>query len=279
MFYGRAIKLKGKKCINLLFVLFLNLLLIFHEKSIPIVLLYLHVTSMYSISYCMYRSNPKSPFPHMSNLNNLSTLTKYETYAIPEYVVPKLLAISGDIHPNPGPVQMNVDSSNNSTSYSNLLDDIEDFHANLSIIHLNIQSLLPKRDILNANLSHFDILCFTESWLTKEIPRNEIAFDGFETNFRNDRIGRPGGGVIVYIKDSIYGKRRSDLEINGLECVWIEFKIKNTTTLLGTFYRHPHSPSYTWNLIEESFELAIDSGIKNIIICGDFNENLLIDSN
>jgi hypothetical protein len=37
---------------------------------------------------------------------------------------------------------------------------------------------------------------------------SEIAYDRFKINFRNDRVGRPGGVVIVHIKDSIYGKKK-----------------------------------------------------------------------
>ena len=40
--------------------------------------------------------------------------------------------------------------------------------------------------------------------------------------FRHDRNDRPGGGVIVYTKTPIVSKRRPDLELNGIECVWIE---------------------------------------------------------
>ena len=52
MFYVRATKLRGMKCVDLLFVLFLNLIVKFREKSIPIILLYLHVilTHYYSHS-------------------------------------------------------------------------------------------------------------------------------------------------------------------------------------------------------------------------------------
>jgi hypothetical protein len=64
------------------------------------------------------------------------------------------------------------------------------------------------------------------------LSSSEIAYDRFKINFRNDRVGRPGGVVIVHIKDSINGKKKcSELEINGVECVWIEVKINNTTTL------------------------------------------------
>ena len=39
---------------------------------------------------------------------------------------------------------------------------------------------------------------------------------------RKDRTGDPHGGVIVYVKNGIFYKRREDLEIRDLEYLWIE---------------------------------------------------------
>ena len=45
--------------------------------------------------------------------------------------------------------------------------------------------------------------------------------------------------------------------------------------LFGLFYRPPNSDSTYFASIEDSFHLALDTGIKAIIITGDFNFNLL----
>ena len=50
--------------------------------------------------------------------------------------------------------------------------------------------------------------------------------DNFNVPFRHDRQDRAGGGVIVYTKDHLYCKRRNDLEIQGIECVWLEITEK-----------------------------------------------------
>jgi hypothetical protein len=36
-----------------------------------------------------------------------------------------------------------------------------------------------------------------------------------------------GGGVVVFVKDHINCKHRPDLQIENLECIWLEIKIKN----------------------------------------------------
>jgi hypothetical protein len=50
------------------------------------------------------------------------------------------------------------------------------------------------------------------------------------------------GAVAVYIKETVHYERKTDLEINGLECVWVELKRKNKNVLYGTFHVLLSSP-------------------------------------
>ena len=101
-------------------------------------------------------------------------------------------------------------------------------------------------------------------------------------SFESDSKDRPGnnhGGVIAYVKEQINFVRRQDLEILNVECIWPESRIcNNKRVLLGTFYRPPNSQAHYLNLIENSIGLAFNTGIKYIIITGDFNLNTLVDS-
>lgn len=190
-----------------------------------------------------------------------------------------LLIICGDVEVNPGP------SSNN--SHTTISSDVESFSTDddsgftngirnyISLFHLNIQSIYNKLDIINGNLYDFDILCFTETWLNQSFSDDQIVLNGFQKPYRCDRVGRIGGGVIVYCKENLISSRRNDLELGGLECIWIEIKTKQDIYLIGTFYRPPNSDNNYWNLIEQSIDLAVDTKIKSIIITGDFNENQL----
>jgi hypothetical protein len=47
---------------------------------------------------------------------------------------------------------------------------------------------------------------------------------------------------------------------------------KNHPVLIGTFYRPPGSLNYTFDLIEHSIDLAVDTGINTIVVLGDFNK-------
>ena len=70
--------------------------------------------------------------------------------------------------------------------------------------------------------------------------------------------------------------RRNDLQIAGLEFIWIQIKLCNKRSILfGVFYRPPNSDSSYYSLIEDSIGLAMDSSISNIIITVDFNINQL----
>ena len=92
---------------------------------------------------------------------------------------------------------------------------------------------------------------------------------------RKDRTGDSHGGVIIYVKEDIYYKRRLDLEPRGTECIWIELILKNKHILFGLFYRPPNSDAIYFSTVEDSFHLAVDTGMKDIIITGDFNFNML----
>ena len=47
------------------------------------------------------------------------------------------------------------------------------------------------------------IIDITESWANKDILDAELGLNGYVSMFRKDRIGRRGGGVILYIKKYI----------------------------------------------------------------------------
>ena len=68
--------------------------------------------------------------------------------------------------------------------------------------------------------------------------------------FRTDRKDRPGGGVIIYVRDTLFCKQRPDLEIQGLESTWVEIQIKSKKVLVGGFYRPPNSSPDYFDLIK-----------------------------
>ena len=133
---------------------------------------------------------------------------------------------------------------------------------------------MPKLDLLTTELSEFDILAFTETWLNPSVPTNDLTIDSYRIPERKDRPGDSHGGVILYVKNNIHYTRRQDLELRGVECIWIELTLKHKHILFGVFYRPPNSEAVTFSAIEDSINLAVDSGVNDIIITGDFNLNM-----
>ena len=69
---------------------------------------------------------------------------------------------------------------------------------------LNARSIINKKTELNIMVDDIKphIIGITESWANNDITNAELGLEGYVT-FRKDRIGRRGGGVLLYIKDTI----------------------------------------------------------------------------
>lgn len=78
----------------------------------------------------------------------------------------------------------------------------------LSICSMNSQSIcarkLSKLDELRQifSISNVDVACICETWLREEIDDAILNIAGYKL-IRNDRKGRVGGGIAIYLKKSI----------------------------------------------------------------------------
>ena len=211
-----------------------------------------------------YQSNCE--FTYIAFCTVFSILTAF-------WITVVLLQQSGDVHPNPGPVSVSSDSMSDSSATSVLSSTTLSKH--LSFVHYNVQSILPKLDVLFSELCDFDILAFSESWLNTAVTDDDLSLQLYHKLERKDRVGDSHGGVILYVKDTLHYTRRMDLEPNGIEFLWIELVLKHKHILFGLFYRPPSSNAAYLSSIEDSVHLAIDTGIQEIIVTGDFNCNML----
>ena len=74
-----------------------------------------------------------------------------------------LLLFSGDVEVNPGPDSVEGTLNNSSDDVS--VTSFELLSNHFSIIHLNIQSIVPKMDIIKSEADSYGVLLFSESWL------------------------------------------------------------------------------------------------------------------
>ena len=182
-----------------------------------------------------------------------------------------LLLIAGDIETCPGPT-------------SNVFPDIKQFIRNrgLKIFHQNARGLHDFGKIEQLKLlmeetnKEIQILGVTEIHLNNNISDEELLISGYRVE-RKDRENSPCGGPAVYICDDIQWQRRNDLEVNGIECLWIELLIKRSRSiLLGIIYR----PLDTSKYLDKDFEAKCEDMLnmvlsedKEIIMTGDLNCN------
>ena len=117
---------------------------------------------------------------------------------------------------------------------------------NLSFIHYNVQRIANKIDLITTELSDFDILAFSETWLHPSIQTTDLLIPEFKPPERIDRLRDRHGGVMIYVKDSVIYKRRYDLEPLNVECIWIEMQLNHSRILFGLFYWPPNSDIVTF---------------------------------
>ena len=143
----------------------------------------------------------------------------------------------------------------------------------LKMLHQNIRGLFNKKDIEAEILLDHDIglLCLTETFLPKDIPSSHLNILGYHfEEKRRDEV--QGGGVGIYINESLNYVRRNDLEIKNFECLFIEICFPfSKSFIVGVLYRPPDSSLHLSKDFNTDLDKTITSLNKEIIILGDLN--------
>ena len=172
-------------------------------------------------------------------------------------------------------VTMAADDQTDMSNLSNLGFQGKGFR----IGHINIQGLNNKLDqvkfLLTSGENKIQILGLSETKLRDYHPDAIFEVDGFQKTFRRDRKENGGGGILLYVKNDVCCKRRSDLENDQLECIWLEVKLTNSKSfLVGHIYRPPNS-GISWNeIFEDNIENVLKEE-KELYLLGDLNRDLL----
>lgn len=163
-----------------------------------------------------------------------------------------LMLKSGDIESNPGPDTQHI----------------------LSILHCNIRSIRNKMDYLKDNFLDFDILCFSETHLDHSIATENILLNSnFSNPYRKDRTNH-GGGLLVYLNNSILHSRQTELEVYCPESIWFKVITKQESFLFGVFYSPKTADRVFFDSLNKNLEKAFEISDK-VVILGDLNEDLL----
>ena len=121
------------------------------------------------------------------------------------------------------------------------------------IASINLASLYKNIDQLRIYMlsKTVDILAINETRLDSSIQNGEVSIPGY-TLERKDR-NRNGGGVALYIRDSINYKRLIDLPDDNIELISIQVsKPKAKPFIVCTWYRPPGSTTELMNRFDRS---------------------------
>ena len=136
------------------------------------------------------------------------------------YILTRLI-LSNDIHPGPR---------------SDLRIEYFTF-SHLNARSLNNEDKFDEISVVIKNYN-FDIFAVSETWLNSHTLQRAIAITGYGPPLRRDRSSNQrGGGVALYCSDSIVVNRRLDLEVDGIEILCVDFKLKQEYFLCAVCYR------------------------------------------
>ena len=157
---------------------------------------------------------------------------------------------------------------------------IRDKDQNLfSSLHFNARSLFKKFDhfvdYINLLDFQFHVIGFSETWLNDNSP--VLSINNYSSVNKN-RQGRSGGGVALYVHNSLSFFLRSDLSMDSDICDSLFLEIPRTrekNIIIGIIYKPPDSNT---NVFVDAFDNVmanINRENKTSFIMGDFNIDLL----
>ena len=166
--------------------------------------------------------------------------------------------------------------------FSKICDDLS-LNTCFSIVQLNIRSSpknLSNFENYLSGLNHcFTVIGISETWLN-DTNKHCYSVNGYN-QIDQCRDNRPGGGVSLYVKDSLSFKCRSEFNRNEshIECIFIELSKSETglskDTVIGMIYRSPNQDIYKFNESLGDILQVIKQENKLLYLMGDFNINLL----
>ena len=141
----------------------------------------------------------------------------------------------------------------------------------IKFMQLNVVSLLKHLDEIKLILYSNDIhICtLNETRLDASIDNHEIDIPHYSL-VRKDR-NRNGGGVAIYVHESINYERVEHSSLNDLEAILISIKLKNAKPLLLiNWYRPPNSKSSIFDSYEDVLSF-METFHCYMILMGDIN--------
>lgn len=135
----------------------------------------------------------------------------------------------------------------------------------LRLCHINITSIRKYKDELLARFSNQDIISVNETNLEMNTP---FYLKGYNI-FRNDRVGKSGGGVLLAVKENIKSREIFNKTIDNNEIVAIEIETKSYGHILIASLYVPPTSKITPEVFRDLHQINNDC-----IMMGDLNAAL-----
>ena len=152
-----------------------------------------------------------------------------------------------------------------------------------SILHLNIRSMNKNfeafREFYESLDINFSIICFSETWANdSNFDKNSLfQIEGYNP-IHQIRKNRKGGGIAIFVRNSLLYKIRDDLSINCDDIESLSIEIVNDHTkniIINVVYRPPDADL---SISETFFRKILSENTnanKSLFLAGDFNINVL----
>ena len=169
-------------------------------------------------------------------------------------------------------------------------DYVKSHKNNLSFLTLNSQSIAAKQDKIKVMLEHFSCdkdtefsaLCFQETWRKAnnegEVDFSDIHFNGY-TPYATGAKCSSHGGVVTYVKNNMQVEIKLKHGSNLWDGIFLLVQGEGIKPfILANIYRAPKPDNTSIEGFLREFSPILDlfaRDYKNIVICGDFNLDLL----
>jgi hypothetical protein len=196
-------------------------------------------------------------------------------------------AMDPDLHYFSDPKFSNLNNCEYYTedSLNSLLQNADNLlTSSISMYHHNIRSLPKHFTEMKFLLDQLNIkplfIGISETWLN-ENNKDLFCLEGYQNPYQSYRSKQKGGGVLMYVKENINFKARTDLNFSNdlCESVFIEIgKEEMRTTkniIIGLMYRIPNTNTISFNDELKLILNTLNQENKFIYMMGDYNIDLL----
>ncbi|KAA5580299.1 endonuclease/exonuclease/phosphatase family protein, partial [Acinetobacter baumannii] len=149
----------------------------------------------------------------------------------------------------------------------------------INLVHQNLQGLMGKELEIDLFLDYnkVHVLCVTEHWLKKYELNCNFKNHQVMSSFCRENAIR--GGSLIFVNKDYKCKERRDIVSLSVERIIEMACVELERFIVVSVYRPPNSLYDSFENILEHVLLKLSVSNKHIFICGDFNINLLENTN